>query len=383
MIATSHVVNARHDPSITFTDGSLEPAGAMSIVRSTATPETHESPGNFPATTGCGIILLDSQDKLTVFNQAAARILQLGSSAKTIQALPDQLKVLITEARNRRQTIVDRSIDSGANSKGRLNLLVSVLPMGTNETPAPVTVVLQDLAAVEQLQTSLQQLDRLANFGTLAAGVAHEIKNALVVGKTFFDLLLEKNTDSQLVQLVRRELKRVESLVTQMVRYNTPAKPVFSEINLHEVIDHSLLMLERQFKDKSIELNRDYLAKSDRLQGDDFQLEQAFVNLFLNAVEAMPPHGKLKVQTQFINGAAAPKSTGQLRVAVEDTGIGIPKENIDRLFTPFFTTKPSGTGLGLSITRNIVEQHGGTIRASSKQGSGTCFEIVLPAIPSS
>jgi signal transduction histidine kinase len=326
-----------------------------------------------------GVIFVDSEDRLTIFNKAALRILRLGSAPQTADGLPDQLKTLIAEARSRGQAIIDRSTHVKGAGNQKIDVLATIIPMARDNIHAPVTIILQDFTAAECFQTSLQQLDRLANFGTLSAGIAHEIKNALVVGRTFFDLLLEKNTDSELVPLVRRELKRIESLVTQMVRYNTPVKPAFSAIALHEVIEHSLLMLERQLKDKSIKLEREYSASSDRVQGDDFQLEQAFVNLFLNAVEAMPLHGKMRVQTQLVNANSGNGPGSQLRVSIEDSGIGIPAENMDRLFTPFFTTKPAGTGLGLSITRRIIEQHGGTINASSKQGSGTCFQIFLPA----
>jgi len=221
-------------------------------------------------------------------------------------------------------------------------------------------------------------LDRLANFGTLSAGIAHEIKNALVVGKTFFDLLLEKQPDAELVPLVRRELKRIEILVTQMVRYNTPAKPIFSEIHVHQVLNHSLLMVERQLKDKAINLERDYLAGSDQLQGDDFQLEQAFVNLLLNAVDAMGPGGQLSISTRAGYVGATPAG-GQLEISIKDNGIGIAPEHIGKLFDPFFTTKTGGTGLGLPITRQIIEQHGGRINVTSRPHAGTCFQIVLPA----
>jgi two-component system, NtrC family, sensor histidine kinase HydH len=377
MFSTSqYVVNPQRE-SASIEIRALEPAGTMSTITPGNPVEKSQSLGDRLSTAfQAGIIQVDSRDKLSVCTPAALRLLQLSSAPGTLEGLPNKLKKLIHKARVGGQALLEQKTNLSDAARKTPELRISVLPTGTSKSSSPVTVILQHFNP--ELEKNLQQLDRLANFGTLSAGIAHEIKNALVVSKTFFDLLLEKEHDAELVPLVRRELKRIETLVTQMVRYNTPAKPTFSEIHVHQVLNHSLLMVERQLKDKAINLERDYLAGSDQLQGDDFQLEQAFVNLLLNAVDAMGYGGRLSVSTRA--GYLASKPPGsQLEISIQDDGIGIAPEDIGKLFDPFFTTKTGGTGLGLPITRQIIEQHGGRINVTSQPHTGTCFQILLPA----
>src|SRR5207245_8400399 len=164
---------------------------------------------------------------------------------------------------------------------------------------AAVAFLLADSHAAGRREQELRRLDRLASIGTLSASMAHEIKNALVAGKTFIDLLLEKHQDAELVEIVRREMGRIDSIVSQMLRFAVPAKPTFSTIRLHEILDHSLRLVQPQLEGKSISLSRSFQAASDLVNGDDYQLQQAFVNLFLNALEAMGPNGTLTVATDI------------------------------------------------------------------------------------
>jgi two-component system sensor histidine kinase HydH len=178
---------------------------------------------------------------------------------------------------------------------------------------------------------------------------------------------------------------RIDALVTRMLKFAGPAKPVFSEVRLHEVLDHSLRLVQPQLEGKTIASSRSFQAVPDLVRGDDCQLQQAFVNLFLNALEAMGPNGTLSVATEIVlsdaRSAGAGDAAGQprLRVTVKDDGPGIPPGDLARLFEPFFTTKPNGTGLGLPITRRIILEHQGTITVESQPGRGTAFHILLPA----
>ncbi|MGH7973222.1 MAG: two-component system sensor histidine kinase NtrB, partial [Limisphaerales bacterium] len=204
------------------------------------------------------------------------------------------------------------------------------------------------------------------------------VKNALVACKTFIDLLLEKNQDTELAQIVHREMGRIDTLVSRMLKFAGRGAINYGPIHVNEIIERSLRLLERQMEDKSIVLVRSLEAQPDLVPGDEHELQQALVNLLLNALEAMALKGTLTVTSAVTSSALGP---GHLTIAIQDTGIGIPPEVLSRLFEPFVTTKPSGTGLGLAITKQIVHHHRGTITARSHPGQGTTFTIVLPMLP--
>jgi signal transduction histidine kinase len=267
-----------------------------------------------------------------------------------------------------------------------VTLGVSVVPAEAGSDHLDVVVVLNDLSSARRLEQNFWHIDRLASIGTLSASMAHEIKNALIAGKTFVDLLLEKHKDAELVEVVRREISRIDAIVSRMLKFVGPTEPRFNEVGLHEVLEHSLRLVQPQLDGRLISLNRSFLATSDRVRGDDIQLQQAFVNLFLNALEAMGPNGTLTVTTETMAPGLTPDgpqgSTGQaqLGITIRDSGAGIPPGNLERLFEPFFTTKPGGTGLGLPITKRIILEHRGEISVESEPDKGTTFLIILPAL---
>jgi signal transduction histidine kinase len=150
---------------------------------------------------------------------------------------------------------------------------------------------------------------------------------------------------------------------------------------LHEVLEHALRLVQPQLSNKSISLEQGFRAETDVTRGDEYELQQAFVNLFLNALEAMSPNGKLTVTTESMAESAG--GARRLRVLICDTGTGILPEHMIRLFEPFFTTKDLGTGLGLATTRRIVQEHEGSISVESRPGQGTTFAILLPLVPES
>jgi two-component system sensor histidine kinase HydH len=185
--------------------------------------------------------------------------------------------------------------------------------------------------------------------------------------------------------LVSREMSRVNTIIRQMLKFGGQNRPERSAVRLHDVLDHSLRMVQHQLDGKLISLKRSFQATSDMVHGDNHQLEQVFVNLFLNAVEATGANGSLIVQTEFISAAppesSRPHRVGQphVRVTVADTGTGIAPETLAQMFEPFFTTKNHGTGLGLPITQRIVEEHHGLITVESQPNKGTTFNVILPA----
>ncbi len=224
------------------------------------------------------------------------------------------------------------------------------------------------------LQENLRRLDRLANLGLVSASLAHEIKNGLVSINVFIELLLQKGDDLEMTEVVRRELKRIDMLVTQMLRFASPKPKLFASIHVHELLDHSVRLLEHQMNGSLITLERQYRAENDLLHADESQLQQALMNLLMNAVEAVGSNGTLTISTDIAAGADGVR---RLKISIRDTGTGITPENLKHLFEPFFTTKKNGTGLGLSITRRIVEEHRGVIEVQSEPGQGSTFMISL------
>jgi len=261
--------------------------------------------------------------------------------------------------------------------------LISALPLSPDKPDnRGVVVLIRDITSAGKLERNLRRLDRLARIGTLSAGMAHEIKNALVAVKAFVDLLIEKNPESELADTVRRELGRVEAIVTQMLRFASPAQPARSKVRLHEILEHSLRLVEHRIEDKIISFRREFNASADHFHGDDHQLEQVFVNLLLNGVDAMGPEGTITISTDVVTSDGQPEKRNDksslLRVRIADTGAGIAPENVARIFDPFFTTKQHGTGLGLAVTHRIIEEHNGAIRVESQPGKGTTFIVLLP-----
>jgi signal transduction histidine kinase len=239
------------------------------------------------------------------------------------------------------------------------------------------------LSAVRRTpESELQRLHRLASAGTLSASLAHEIKNALVAGKTFLDLLLEKHQDSELAGIARHEMERIDSLVNQMLRFSGPTKPALAPVRVHELIELSLRLVQPQFRSKSIVIQRSMTASSDLIEGDEQQLEQAFLNLLLNSVEAMGPNGTLAISTEVVSRTPSAQKEARpgrfLEVRLTDDGAGIAPHNLVRLFEPFFTTKKNGSGLGLVMTRKIIKEHGGEISVESEPPGGATFHILLP-----
>jgi len=344
-----------------------------------------------PALRDChspSVLVVSRAERILSCTPEAERLLALPPGSRgnaPLSLLPLPLQHIIQEAFAQRKpvTVGELALAIGVQPTRKFHVNVLPLPPCANELHAVVT--LTDMTGFARIQQTVERLDRLATIGTLSASMAHEIKNALVAVKTFIDLLLEKNKDADLAEIVGREMNRVNYIVRQLLKFGGTTCPAHATVRLHDVLEHSLRMVQHQLDGKLISLNRSFKATPDAVHGDNHQLEQVFVNLFLNAVDATGANGSLTVETEFISAAtpevAAPQQAGQphVRVTVADTGAGISPENLDQMFEPFFTTKNNGTGLGLPISRRIVQEHRGLITVQSQPNKGTIFSVLLPA----
>ncbi len=322
----------------------------------------------------CGVLVVDARKRIVACTAEAAEHLHR-DEAKLLNAplssLPAPLARLIQETARSGKAILNREIPLGHATA----LRASILPVKTRE-PMEIVVVLNSLTSTPFFEQNLRRLDRLAGLGTLSASMAHEIKNGMVAIKTFVDLLAQKGQDTELTEVVGRELERINTIVTQMLRFAAPNRAAFTTVRVHDVLDHSLRLMQHQISGKLISLQRHYQAEPDTVHGDDAQLQQVFMNLLLNALEAMGTNGVLTIKTETMKDE---RSVRLLRINIQDTGVGIAPEHLDRLFEPFFTTKKNGTGLGLAISQRIALEHRGLIHVQSDLGKGSRFSLLLPA----
>jgi two-component system nitrogen regulation sensor histidine kinase GlnL len=340
-----------------------------------------------PALRDClspGVLVINYRGEILSSTPEAERLLALpagkaNSTPLSLSLLPPALQNIIHEvlARKKAITIGELAVAPGVPLARKFHVNILPLPAAA-AAEFTVVVTLTDITGFARMQQSVERLDRLATIGTLSAGMAHEIKNALVAVKTFVDLLLEKNKNDEFAELVGREMNRVNTIVRQLLKFGGTHRRTHATVRLHDVLEHSLRMVQHQLDGKLISLNRAFKATSDTVHGDNHQLEQVFVNLFLNAVDATGTNGSLTVETEFVSAPTQP-GRPHVRVTVADTGAGISPEHLAQMFEPFFTTKHNGTGLGLPISRRIVQEHCGLITVESQPNKGTTFSIILPA----
>jgi signal transduction histidine kinase len=238
---------------------------------------------------------------------------------------------------------------------------------------------------VKELEKEKWKADKLAYIGTLAASIAHEIKNPLVSIKTLAQLLPERHTDVEFrdhfSRIALKEVDRIDLLVSQMLDLKEDSSPPqFENLHAEEILEEILLLLSKEIEKQNIKVERAYDPGGTVISVDRFQLKQALWNVILNAIQAMEGGGILTVST-FLSSDGK-KSEDVVVLKISDTGTGIPGDQIGKIFDPFFTTKRKGAGLGLSICYKIINEHRGSIQVESQVKQGTSMSISLPAIRS-
>ena len=223
-------------------------------------------------------------------------------------------------------------------------------------------------------QKHLEHADRLATTGEMAAGIAHEIKNPIagIMGalQVFNDETPEDHPRKEVLSEMIIQIERINHVVNDFLSYARPINPLFTDVNLHDLVQKTLTLISQQTKGKKITITNMLNGNDPMISADPKQLQQVLWNVMVNAIQAMDGSGQLTI--------ASSQEDSVLKLLVMDTGRGIPADVLDRIFQPFFTTKHKGTGLGMTISRRIIEQHRGSISVSSQEGSGTTVTITLP-----
>ncbi len=306
-------------------------------------------------------------------------------------------------ARSIEKPIKELTLGTEAVSRGELGYRIAV--DSTDEIGKLAAAFNQMTKDLRDSQERLILSEKLASLGTMAAGMAHEIKNPLVSLRTFTQLLQQKWEDKEFREkfstIIPHEIERINRIAESLLKFGRPMKPELTKVEVNSLIEEVLLLFESECKKYNVRVTKK-LADLPEISGDPGQLSQAFVNIVKNAIEAMQEKGgELTVKTDVgeviklgkIRGREGTKKGEEMVwgeeeemnkplpvvfIEITDTGEGISEDNLKSLFDPFFTTKMTGTGMGLPITLRIIEEHKGSIKVKSHAGKGTSFIITLP-----
>jgi two-component system NtrC family sensor kinase len=264
---------------------------------------------------------------------------------------------------------------------GEATLNIAIAPLvSKDQQRIGRLIIFDDITDRAELEQRLVQADKLSSIGLLAAGVAHEVNTPLAVISTYAQMLAKQVADdsqkSLILDKIAKQTFRASEIVNSLLNFSRTSTTSFGEVSLNRVIQETLSLLEHQLQKAGIQLTTEFEAALPAVQGNAGKLQQVFLNLFLNARDAMTGGGTLEVRT-WSEGAG-------VKAEVLDTGHGISPEHIHRIYDPFFTTKAArkGTGLGLSVTYGIIQEHGGSIEVSNRRTGGASFRLELPVAKS-
>lgn len=237
---------------------------------------------------------------------------------------------------------------------------------------------------LKKYQIELEMSKRLASIGEMASKIAHEIKNPLSKIRLGIDLLkkslqgIDKHS-LQILDSIQDGVKNLNRIALDLLNYARPSVPTFRTLDIHGIIDSSLNDLSDQLRSANIRVIKRYHKGSAVLNVEGVKLKEVFLNLIGNAIDAMPERGSLTVKTGWVERGGR----NLIKITFSDTGEGIPQENLEKAFAPFFTTKPTGTGLGLSIVKKVMDIHGGFVELQSEVGNGTTVALFIPKVENS
>ncbi|MDD2501953.1 MAG: ATP-binding protein [Geobacter sp.] len=348
------------------------------------------------ASVGDGVIVINGEGVVTLMNPAAEEM--TGRSRRQV------VGARFTESFKAEPILVDmveRTSTSGISLSDQDNVVLSpsgrVIPANATTFPLVmpngeaigVVLTLRDLTSIRELEAAVRQADRLATLGTLAAGLAHEVKNPLGGIKGAAQLLeRELDEDSDLQEYPRvmiKEAERIDRIIRQLLDLASPRGPRYTPVNLHMVLGDIILLQREAAGERDVSISTAFDPSIPPIMADEAQLTQVFLNLIRNAIEAMSGGGRVTVSSRVLAEYHLARNENRSRmVAVEvaDTGPGISEENLAKVGTPFFSTKDNGTGLGLAICQKIVAEHRGMLKIDSKAGQGTKISVLLPLIQS-
>jgi two-component system, NtrC family, nitrogen regulation sensor histidine kinase GlnL len=344
-----------------------------------------------------GIVTIDLEGRVVTLNPEAELLTGFfrgeaaGRYCTELFAHTPELSDLLMETLASHAPIASVSLTLRRRNGSTLPIEFSTAPLKGGEGKSlGVIGVFRDVTLLRQLQSDLQRSDRLAALGTMAAGLAHEIKNPLTSLLTFSRHLERRFDDPNFRErfgnVVPRELERINGIVERLLELARPARMSFAQVRLPELLDRAVELYADQLDERRIVVGREYARDVPSIQADRDALYRVFVNMIANALDAMPGGGKLILRTGWTAShdplpLMRRRLANRVKIEVEDTGDGIEASETNRIFNPFYTTRDHGTGLGLALAHKVVQDHSGAISFRSTPGRGTTFTIVLPLAP--
>jgi PAS domain S-box-containing protein len=341
-----------------------------------------------------GVVTLDLDGRVVTMNPAAELLTGLfapeasGRYCSEVFAHSPEVVEILMDTLARRAVTARTSVVLRKRNGASLPIeLGTAMLAGADGKVLGVVGVLRDLTTVRELEAQLRRSDRLAALGTLAAGLAHEIKNPLTSVRTFSRLVSRKFDNARFrdtfERVVPRELERINAICERLLELARPRRLRLRPVALPALLERTVELYANQIEAKQITVEREYPSDLPLVEADAEHLYQALLNLVGNALDAMGPGGCLTLRSgRSEDSGRRPPLRGPLSrsvaLEIQDTGVGIPPSEADRIFNPFFTTKPGGTGLGLALAYKIIEDHGGSITFRSTPGIGTTFRVLLP-----
>jgi signal transduction histidine kinase len=329
-----------------------------------------------------GVITVDRRNTIVFCNPAATAILISDGSGMIGRNLADfdpTLAAMAVDTLERGITCANLEMNLSRGEESQPLVLSISLLHGSNGEAEGAILVFNDISRIKALEAERSQTERLAYVGSLAASLAHEIKNPLVTVKTMADLLLERYDDPEFrkdfVALAVQEINRIDVLISQLLGFAREVPVVMQVLDITAPLEDMLLLLSHRLQEDMIDVTKRYPSEPVLVMADGGNLKQVFLNLLLNAVDAMEGRGLLDLTVE----SCRKRDHEFVRVTIGNQGKPIPEAIRGRIFTPFFTTKPGGTGLGLSICQKIMQQHAGEICLEEDRGDLTRFSIMLPA----
>ncbi len=270
-----------------------------------------------------------------------------------------------------------KSINKGVEiMKDDLSHRIEVSSDELGQIAGEINHMAERLQEQKALEERLHQADKMAALGQFVSGIAHELRNPLGIMKGSIQLMEREGTfsdeQSEFLGIVKEQIERQNLVIEELLRFAKPTEPDFETLDIEDVLDSLMTFASAYVRDSNVELHRTRSTNLQPVYGDSEKLKQVFLNLILNAVQAMPDGGMLSIETEMIDDS-------RLAVRFIDSGNGISEAEIADIFNPYFTTKDNGTGLGLSISYQLVQLHGGTIEAENLTEEGAAFTVMLPA----